>query len=207
MSNKMVGPKSRENKIMGDTIKSLILILILTIVSCSSSGTSKNSISSTNEEMQELRISCLRKKSALDCAQYAYLVKSTNPSMAAEFNQRACALGEESSCFNADQTEKSSIEENMTLIQSASSDMYACYYAAAGEVKREESTVNKETKTIKVQVKLLASGDVREIYVQKNQVENAAVNCIKKIINSIQFEPGPKPQNLEYVLTVPKAYL
>jgi hypothetical protein len=160
-----------------------------------------------DEELQEYRLSCLRKKVALDCAQYAYLIKASNPALSAEFNQRACALGEETSCFNSSASEKTAIQKNMDLIQSASSDMYACYYNAAGAVKREETINSKETKTIKITVRLLASGDVREIAVQKNQVENEAASCIRKIINAIEFEPGPKPQNLEYSLTVPKAYL
>lgn len=194
--------------VIGGFIKiAIFLIVIFLGTSCSSIEHAQDNDSVKNDELQEYRLSCLRKKVALDCAQYAYLIKTSNPSMAAEFNKRACALGEESACFNNNQNEKSSIQQNMDLIQSASNDMYACYYNVAGAVKREETLKNSETKTIKITVRLLASGDVREIAVQKNQVENEAVSCIRKIINAIEFEPGLKPQNLEYSLTVPKAYL
>jgi hypothetical protein len=184
-------------------MKTLFLLILPTLIlSCSSTA------KVDNDELKELRVNCIRKKSALDCAQYAYEVQSTNPTVAAEYNKRACALGEESACFNNNQTEKSSIQKNMTLLQSASSDMFACYYEAAGETKREEEYgPAKETKTIKINVKLAASGAVKSITVERNQVESVAVSCIKDIIGAIEFEAGSKPQSLDYSLTVPKAYL
>lgn len=158
--------------------------------------------------MKEYRVGCLRDKIALDCAQFAYNVKDSNPSVAAEYNKRACALGEESACFNITQTGKSPIEKNMTLLQDKSNDMYACYYESAGETKREEKEEHsQDTKTIKINVKLGTSGNVTSVSIERNQVESAAFSCIKKIINTIEFVGSKNLQSLDYSLTVPKAYL
>lgn len=176
--------------------------MIVSVLSCTSTQ------QGLSEDSNQLRLNCLKKKIAVDCAQYAYNIEATNPSLAAQFNQRACVLGEESACMTNKQTSKSSIEHNMELLQSSAEDMYACYYEAAGVMKREEvSNGNNETKSIHINVKLKSSGKVASITIERNQIENAAANCIRRMINLIEFDPGPRIQNLDYKLTVPKAYL
>lgn len=190
-------------------MKNLILCFLISLCfSCESQGLKPKQNDREYGELQELRTSCLRKKVAIDCAEYASLIETTNPTASSEFRQRACVLGEEASCFDKSVVSKSSIEHNMNLLQSSAEDMFACYYEAAGEVKREEvANGNKDTKSIHINVKLKSSGKVASITVERNQIENAAVNCIRRIINLIEFDPGPRIQNLDYKLTVPKAYL
>jgi hypothetical protein len=158
-------------------------------------------------ELKELRVGCLRDKEALDCAQVAYYMKDKNPTMAAEYNKRACALGEDSACFNNSHSDKSAIQKNMALLQGKSTDMFACYYDAAGETRRNEDLDEKDTKNIRINVKVGTSGEVTNVSVEKNQIESEAFSCIKKIINTIRFVPSKNLQSLDYSLTVPRAYL
>lgn len=92
-------------------MKNALLILLFINFSCSSTHVNdtktiepKNINSETN--IKTLRNNCIINNIALDCAKYAYRIKSTNGQAARDFYSKACSLGDRNSCFKSSQEQR-----------------------------------------------------------------------------------------------------
>jgi hypothetical protein len=195
----------------------LITLSLLLIVSCSTSSVSENrpvehkSTSISDAEKKSYRDNCILNSVALDCARYAYQIKTTDRQAARDFYNKACTLGDKNSCFNLEAMDDGSLETNQNLISTKDDVMYACFEKHLLRITPKgffsnpfsEDKSEKESKhTLKFTVVLETDGKIKTLDVHGYDSQLEGVKCIRNALETLHFVPNKRTQRLDHSFRV-----
>ena len=105
------------------------LVIILALLSACTSTKPVRSVPTkpSPEAITAHRTLCITKSIALECAKYAYIIKTTDIVNSRFFYKKACDLGEKSACYNLESIEDGALTANLNLISSKNTALYSCY--------------------------------------------------------------------------------
>lgn len=174
------------------------LLFLFLLVSCATEVKKTESPVKAPVQVNQdgLRDKCENEAHAISCARYGYLTKDIT------YTRYACRLGDQNSCFNAQEIENRAPNQNFAIISAHQGQIYGCY--VNNSIDENNGDGLKKEKEIELIFQIDTRGELTSLSVIGQTLSQKFKDCVISSFTAKKFIAVDFIQSIRYSFAMPE---